>query len=211
MGLLRDGERGGEGGEMRVILRHGHGEAPHSDNKTRFYWRHGVDIRLEERSHRPQITVTVQYSSLAAAEPFHYSSTYPLHPCRRTILPSLRPLPAQNEKTKKSLRIQLLSAEIAAAAASAEYLSQKRAWGEDRLGIARLLSLVSPAGHSLVSWAAACGQTDIVEVLIDHGATVGPGDDTRAVSASIVQACFCFGNGGGAGVESFVRVYQSEG
>lgn len=77
--------------------------------------------------------------------------------------------------------------EIEKATRNAEFLSQKRAWGEDRLGVARLLSLVSPAGHSLVSWAAACGQTEIVEVLIDHGATAGPGDEIRVVSAAIIQ------------------------
>lgn len=82
---------------------------------------------------------------------------------------------------------QLLSTEISDATNAAEYLSQKRAWGEDRLAVARTLSLVSPAGHSLVSWAAACGQTEVVEVLMDHGATAGPGDETRAVSASILQ------------------------
>lgn len=84
-------------------------------------------------------------------------------------------------------RVGLLVGEIASASASMEYLSQKQAWGEDRLGVARLLSLVSPAGHSLISWAAACGQTEVVKVLMDHGATAGPGDETRAVSASIIQ------------------------
>lgn len=83
--------------------------------------------------------------------------------------------------------IQVLSEEITSATASTEYLSQKRAWGEDRLGVARLLSLFSPAGHSLVSWAAACGQTEVVEILMDHGATAELGDETRAVSASIIQ------------------------
>lgn len=81
----------------------------------------------------------------------------------------------------------MLSTEIASATTSAEYLSQKRAWGEDRLGVARLLSLVSPAGHSLVSWAAACGQTEVVEILMNHGATAELGDEIRAVSASTIQ------------------------
>ncbi|CAN0466189.1 unnamed protein product, partial [Ectocarpus sp. 8 AP-2014] len=81
----------------------------------------------------------------------------------------------------------VLTEEIAGATTSAEYLTQKRAWVEDRLGVARLLSLFSPAGHSLVSWAAACGQTEIVEILMSHGATAELGDETRAVSASIIQ------------------------
>lgn len=81
----------------------------------------------------------------------------------------------------------MLSEEITSDTAAAEYLSQKRAWGEDRLGVARLLSLFSPAGHSLVSWAAACGQTEVVEVLMNHGATAELGDETRAVSASVIQ------------------------
>lgn len=83
--------------------------------------------------------------------------------------------------------LQVLSKEIEKATTSAEYLSQKRAWSEDRLGVARLMSLFSPAGHSLVSWAAACGQTEVVEILMNHGATAELGDDTRAVSASIIQ------------------------
>lgn len=83
--------------------------------------------------------------------------------------------------------IQVLSEEISSANTSAEYLSQKRAWGEDRLGVARLLSLFSPAGHSLVSWAAACGQTEAVEILMNHGATAELGDEIRVVSASIIQ------------------------
>lgn len=81
----------------------------------------------------------------------------------------------------------MLSEEVTSATASTEYLSQKRAWGEDRLGVARLLSLFSPAGHSLVSWAAACGQTEVVEILMNHGATAELGDETQAVSASIIQ------------------------
>ncbi|CAM9420414.1 unnamed protein product, partial [Ectocarpus fasciculatus] len=83
--------------------------------------------------------------------------------------------------------LQVLTEEIASATTSAEYLTQKRAWVEDRLGVARLLSLFSPAGHSLVSWAAACGQTEIVEILMSHGATAELGDETRVVSASIIQ------------------------
>lgn len=81
----------------------------------------------------------------------------------------------------------MLSEEISDAGTRAEYLSQKRAWGEDRLGVARLLSLFSPAGHSLVSWAAACGQTEAVEILMKHGATAELGDEIRVVSASIIQ------------------------
>ncbi|CAM9496961.1 unnamed protein product, partial [Hapterophycus canaliculatus] len=84
-----------------------------------------------------------------------------------------------------------LSDEIEKATASTEYLSQKRAWGEERLGVARLMSLFSPAGHSLLSWAAACGQTEIVEILMNHGATAELGDETRAVSASIIQVSDC--------------------
>lgn len=87
----------------------------------------------------------------------------------------------------------MLTGEIASATTSAEYLTQKRAWVEDRLGVARLLSLFSPAGHSLVSWAAACGQTEIVEILMSHGATAELGDETRAVSASIIQVHPCAG------------------
>lgn len=83
--------------------------------------------------------------------------------------------------------LQLLSKEIAHATASAEYLSQKHAWGEGRLAVARLLSLVSPAGHSLVSWAAACGQLEVVEVLMNHGATAELGDEVRTVASSIIQ------------------------
>lgn len=87
----------------------------------------------------------------------------------------------------------MLTEEIASATTSAEYLTQKRAWVEDRLGVARLLSLFSPAGHSLVSWAAACGQTEIVEILMSHGATAELGDETRVVSASIIQVHPCAG------------------
>lgn len=96
--------------------------------------------------------------------------------------------------------LQVLSEEIEKATTSAEYLSQKRAWGEDRLGVARLMALFSPAGHSLLSWAAACGQTGVVEILMNHGATADLGDETRAVSASIIQVggyrcavMWCFG------------------
>ncbi|CAM9821893.1 unnamed protein product, partial [Choristocarpus tenellus] len=49
------------------------------------------------------------------------------------------------------------------------------------------MQLTSPMGHSLLSWAAACGQAAIVEVLIDHGAEPGFGDDIRSVSATIIQ------------------------
>lgn len=85
--------------------------------------------------------------------------------------------------------LQLLSKEITSATASAEYLSQKHAWGEGRLAVARLLSLVSPAGHSLVSWAAACGQTEVVEILMNHGASAELGDEVRTVASSIIQVC----------------------
>lgn len=84
-------------------------------------------------------------------------------------------------------RFQLLSTEITDATNFAEYLTQKQAWCEGKLAVARTLSLVSPAGHSLVSWAAACGQTEVVKILMDHGATAGPGDEARTVSASIIQ------------------------
>ena len=83
--------------------------------------------------------------------------------------------------------LQLLSKEIASATTSEEYLTQRRAWGEGRLAVARLLSLVSPAGHSLVSWAAACGQTEVVGILMNHGATAEHGDEVRTVAASIIQ------------------------
>ena len=83
--------------------------------------------------------------------------------------------------------LQLLSKEIAHATASAEYLSQKHGWAEGRLAVARLLSLVSPAGHSLVSWAAACGQLEVVEILMHHGATAELGDEVRTVASSIIQ------------------------
>lgn len=95
------------------------------------------------------------------------------------------PRPQNLSYRKKSL--QLLSKEIAHATASAEYLSQKHAWGEGRLAVARLLSLVSPAGHSLVSWAAACGQLEVVEILMNHGATAELGDEVRTVASSIIQ------------------------
>ncbi|CAM9523835.1 unnamed protein product, partial [Ectocarpus sp. 4 AP-2014] len=88
--------------------------------------------------------------------------------------------------------LQVLTEEIASATTSAEYLTQKRQWVEDRLGVARLLSLFSPAGHSLVSWAAACGQAEIVKTLMSHGATAELGDETRAVSASIIQSFYRF-------------------
>lgn len=101
---------------------------------------------------------------------------------------ALRPMTAGGSPPPRLLRrFQLLSTEIADATKVAEYLTQKQAWGEGRLAVARTLSLVSPAGHSLVSWAAACGQTEVVEILMDHGATAGPGDEMRAVSASIIQ------------------------
>lgn len=70
---------------------------------------------------------------------------------------------------------------------SMKSLSQKRSLGEERLGVARLLSLVYPTGHSLVSWAAAFGRTEVVELLLDHVAIVGPGDETRSASAAVIQ------------------------
>ena len=91
-----------------------------------------------------------------------------------------------------SYSINLLLAEIAKATASTEFLSRKCSRGKDRLYVARLFSVVSPAGHSLISWAAACGKTGIIEVLLDHGASAGPDDETRAASAAIIQVIKCF-------------------
>lgn len=94
----------------------------------------------------------------------------------------------------RNFRLKLLTEETTDATNSIEYLSHKRAWCEDKLVVARLLSIVSPAGHSLVAWAAACGQAEIVKVLMDHGATAGPGDETKAISASILQVYIpCYG------------------
>lgn len=84
-------------------------------------------------------------------------------------------------------RLELLTAEITEATDSVERFVRKLTLCEGKLGVARLLSLVSPTGHSLISWAAACGQTEIVKLLMDHGAAVGPGDDVRTVAARMLQ------------------------
>ena len=55
------------------------------------------------------------------------------------------------------------------------------------LRVAELLSYRSEGGHNALTWACANGKTDMVAVLIDHGASLAYEDDHYQLAAKIIQ------------------------
>ena len=56
--------------------------------------------------------------------------------------------------------------------------------------VAKMFQAVSKAGHTLVSWAAAVGQPDILELLFEHGGAPGYTDEVYTLCATVVQIVF---------------------
>ena len=61
---------------------------------------------------------------------------------------------------------------------------------KQKLHVHRLMSHVSEAGHSLLSWASAYGDEDVVGILIDHGANLGLGDEHLSLAARLIQETY---------------------
>ena len=55
------------------------------------------------------------------------------------------------------------------------------------LRVAELLSYRGESGHNALTWAAGNGRTEMVEILIDHGASLGYEDDHIQLAAKIIQ------------------------
>ena len=60
------------------------------------------------------------------------------------------------------------------------------------LRVAELLAYRSEGGHNALTWAAMNGKTDMVEILIDHGASVTYEDDHIQLAAKLIQAQWRF-------------------
>ena len=61
---------------------------------------------------------------------------------------------------------------------------------KQKLHLHRLMSHVSESGHSLLSWASAYGYEDVVDILIDHGANLGLGDEHLSLAARLIQETY---------------------
>ena len=61
---------------------------------------------------------------------------------------------------------------------------------EKRLRVAEMLSYRSLGGHSALTWAAMYGNTDIVEILLDHGAVLDYEDDHMHRAAGLIQIMY---------------------
>ncbi|CAM9257041.1 unnamed protein product, partial [Chrysoparadoxa australica] len=90
----------------------------------------------------------------------------------------------------EEFRSHVLRSELEEAEGEARVLKQKVTWCEERLQVATLFSLRSASGHSLMSWAAACGQAEITDLLLEHGGTPGYGDEYLNLCARVVQSAY---------------------
>lgn len=61
---------------------------------------------------------------------------------------------------------------------------------KEKLHVHRLMSHVTESGHSLLSWASAYGNKDIVQILISHGANLGLGDEYLSLAARLIQESY---------------------
>ena len=59
-----------------------------------------------------------------------------------------------------------------------------------KIEVARIMAFIVPNGHTVLSWACAVGNVDVVRELLKKGATVGYGDDYFVWSARIIQAIY---------------------
>jgi len=90
------------------------------------------------------------------------------------------------EKTYHELKLKL-STEIS----RLKELTQNVAYFRGLLETAKIMSMTSATGHTLLSWAASLGMGDIIEYLLDHGA-VGFGycEEYLNCCANLIATCF---------------------
>lgn len=89
---------------------------------------------------------------------------------RDTCFPQLPGLKrAQLDANIEDFRCKLLDKEIDEARKEAAFQAKRaKAW-EDKLIVAKLFQQVAYSGHNLLTWSAACGNTEAVNCLLDHG------------------------------------------
>jgi len=89
-----------------------------------------------------------------------------------------------------AFRLSLLEQDLEDAKGRVRWAERRIDGGESHLSVAKLLGIVTASGHTILSWACACGNTEIVDYLIDHGAYPGFGDDYCHLAAKSIQFVF---------------------
>ncbi|GMH54017.1 hypothetical protein TrLO_g12787 [Triparma laevis f. longispina] len=87
-------------------------------------------------------------------------------------------------------RLNLLKHDLEDAEGRVRWAERRREGGEKKLSIAKLFAIVTPSGHSLLSWASAWGNLEVVDCFLDHGAYPGYGDAYCQLCAKVVQFTF---------------------
>lgn len=87
-------------------------------------------------------------------------------------------------------RIALLQGEIDDAQSRVRWAQRRIEGGEKKLQIAKLFAIVTPSGHSLLSWAAAWGNLEILDIFLDHGAYPGYGDEYADLCVRVFQLTY---------------------
>lgn len=96
----------------------------------------------------------------------------------------------RNELTISERKRSMLRQEQEEANKRLAMSNQKLRTLKGRLHIHRLMSHVTESGHSLLSWASAYGDENIVDVLISHGGSLGLGDEHLTLAARLIQETY---------------------
>ena len=89
-----------------------------------------------------------------------------------------------------AFRLTLLQNELADINSRLRWAQRRIDGGEAKLSVAKLFAIVTPSGHSLLSYASAWGNTEIVDQFLDHGAYPGYGDSYNSLCAKVIQFTF---------------------
>ena len=84
-------------------------------------------------------------------------------------------------------RLNLLKSEAEDAEGRVRWAERRIDGGERKLTVAKLFAIVTPSGHSLLSWASAWGSVEIIDTFLDHGAYPGYGDAYAYICAKVIQ------------------------
>ena len=84
-------------------------------------------------------------------------------------------------------RLELLKKDLDDSDGRVRWAQRRVDGGEKKLQVAKLFAIITPSGHSLLSWAAAWGNTEVIDCFLDHGAFPGYGDEYAELCAKVIQ------------------------
>lgn len=100
-------------------------------------------------------------------------------------------LDLQKSKTNHQLsRLNILKQELKENIIQMNLVMKQKEEISRKIEVAKIMAFITPSGHTILSWACAVGNAEIVQLLLQKGATVGYGDDYNISSAKIIQATY---------------------